>query len=320
MSREPIDSYLADLRRRLRWRRGRTRLSEEIEDHLREMTRAELARGVDQTEAQRRAVEQMGAASAVAPGRRLGLAIALAGLVAVAAIGGLALRHLEAGSPSAHVRLSAESRLVAREIAVIDTRMTRGFVRVSLRRLERTAQVPLFLPEEPSASDHRLDSVWSRYGRGKAVMLVYRSGLVEQLTRWRIRGRSPASVLHEMVREERRSHARFARIGGAPAEIIPPDVHPPPLLGFAPPMWQFGIPATVMIVRDNTVITLQRWGRHTLPSVLRAAHALRARNTSFRASPVVYTTWHERPTSPRPAWPACTTRWQPMWQTVSCPG
>ena len=294
MSREPIDSYLAELRRRLRWRRGRRRLSEEIEDHLREMARAELARGVDQTAAQRRAVERMGAASAVAPGRRLGLAIPLAGLVAVVGVGGLVLSHLEAGSPavhrSEHVRLSAESRLVAREIAVIDTRMTRGYVRVSLRLLERTAPFPLFLPEEPSASDHTLDSVWSLYGRGKAVMLVYRSGLVEQLTPWQIRGRSPASALHEMVREEWQSHARFARIGGAPAEIIPPDVHPPPLLGFAPPMWQFGIPATVMIVRDNTVITLQRWGRHTLPSVLRAANTLRARgHTSFTVGTATHT-------------------------------
>jgi hypothetical protein len=294
VSREPIDSYLAEIRRRLRWRRGRTRLSEEIEDHLREMTRVELARGVGQTEAQRRAVARMGAARAVAPGRRLGLAITVGAVVVVAAIGGLALSHLEAGGSAArrsvHLRPSAESRLVARQIAVIDTRMTRGYVPVSLRRLERTAQIPLFLPEEPSASDHTLDSVWSLYGGGKAVMLVYRSGLVEQLTLWQVRGRSPASVLHEMVHEEHQSHARFARIGGAPAEIIPPDIHPPPLLGFAPPMWQFGIPATVMIVRDDTIITLQRWGRHTLPSVLRAAHALRARQTSLTVGTATHTT------------------------------
>lgn len=252
-------------------------MSEEIEDHLREMTQAELARGVDQAEAQRRAVERMGAASAVAPGRRLGVTIAVAGVVAVAAIGALALTHLESGGPAVRqflqVRPSAESRLVAHQITVIDTRMTRGYVRVSLRRAERTAQFPLFLPNEPSASDHTLDSVWSLYGQGKALMLVYRSGLVEQLTRWQIRGHSPASVLREMVRG---SHSRFARIDGAPAQITPSDIHPPPLLGFAPPMWQFGVPATVMIVRDKTIITLQRWGRHTLPSVLRAAHALRA--------------------------------------------
>lgn len=241
------------------------------------MTRAELARGVDQTEAQRRAIERMGAASAVAPGRRRGLVIALASVVVVAAIGGLVLNHLEAGGPAVReflqVHPSAESRLVARQIAVIDTRMTRGYVRVSLRRAELTAQFPLFLPNEPSGSDHTLDSVWSLYGQGKALMLVYRSGLVEQLTRWQIRGRSPASVLHAMVRG---SHARFARIDGAPAQITPSNIHPPPLFGFAPPMWQFGVPATVLIVRDKTIITLQRWGRHTLPSVLRAAHALRA--------------------------------------------
>jgi hypothetical protein len=279
VTREPIDAYLVELRRRLRWRRGRTRLAEEIEDHLREMARAERAGGLDQTEAERRAVERIGAAREVAPRRRLDSAIVLVSLVGVAAICAVALSYVEAGSPSARLSLqsrrSAESRLVAHQIAVIDSRTTRGYLRVSLRRAEQTARFPLFLPNAPSASDHTLDSVWSLYGQGKALMLVYRSGLVEQLTRWQIHGRSPASVLHEMVRQ---SHSRFARIDGAPAVITPSNIHPQVILGFAPPMWQFGVPATVMIVREGTLITLQRWGRRTLPSVLRAAHSLSERH------------------------------------------
>jgi hypothetical protein len=280
--RDPIESYLADLRRRLRWRRGRARLVEEVEDHLREMARAEQAQGVNRAEAERRAIEHVGAAAAIVPRRRVGLAVAAFAVAGSVTIGSVLLAHVGNDHPATGGLFAlnrAALRLVTAQIHAIDTRMTRGYVRVSLRRAEQTARIPLILPIEPAASNRTLDSVWSLYGEGKAFMLVYRSGLVEQLTRWQIHGRSPTSVLREMTSQD--PGTRFTKIHGSPAQITPSNIHPQPILGFAPPMWQFGIPATVVLVRDDTIITLQRWGRNTLPSVLRAgrraSHAERRR-------------------------------------------
>lgn len=67
MSRTPIDEYLAELGRRLRWDPlGRNRALAEAADHLRELTREGEAKGLDRTEAERRAIQLFGSPRQVA--------------------------------------------------------------------------------------------------------------------------------------------------------------------------------------------------------------------------------------------------------------
>jgi hypothetical protein len=99
--RDPIESYLVELRRRLRWRRGRERLSEEVEDHLREAAHAEQAQGIDRAEAARRAVEQVGAPGRIVPRRRVGVVIAVCALIGAVLIVGVVLTNLGSGHRAA---------------------------------------------------------------------------------------------------------------------------------------------------------------------------------------------------------------------------
>lgn len=84
---DPITSYLAALRHRLRWRRGGARLLAEVEDHLAQLVRDEQAGGAPVGEAQQRALARFGSASSFAPRRRWAWAVgAAAGIAGVALV------------------------------------------------------------------------------------------------------------------------------------------------------------------------------------------------------------------------------------------
>jgi hypothetical protein len=85
MSADPITDYLAQLRRRLRWRRHGSRVLAEIEDHLRAATAANEKQGMSREDAVRAAITSLGSPKDILDhARRRRCVVAVAALIGVA--------------------------------------------------------------------------------------------------------------------------------------------------------------------------------------------------------------------------------------------
>ena len=271
MSTDPIEAYLKELRRRLRWRRGGRRMAEEVEDHLREHENVARGEGATGDDAARIAIDRVGDPAALIPGPRRATVFAGAALAVLAAVGiGLVAvdRSQPAAAPNAGYHLSpAQARVVARQVALIDQEYTQGEHQVSLEYAVETARFAVFLPNSPLANDGNVQFVGSLYGEGIAVVTVYRSGVLVIQQRWQ----AHASPLRWL---ERQPH--FMWLGGAPASAVASG---PPVdaavYGFAPRIAVlFGTASVVYVYRDGTLVTLLRWGPHSLRGLIAVARTL----------------------------------------------
>ena len=101
----PAETFLAELRHHLRRHEAaRGRVVAETGDHLRDLVREGRARGLDQDEAEREAVERFGSprafARAMRPARRHGRSLRIAAMVAAAgAAGALTIGELGDATP-----------------------------------------------------------------------------------------------------------------------------------------------------------------------------------------------------------------------------
>ena len=278
---DPIDAYLKELRRRLRWRRGRRRIAEEVEDHLRELAAAERAKGASGDDAARLAIERVGDPAALVPRRTHNRALAAAAGCGVAGVIALALFAFHASQPAARDALPA--RLIAREIAAVRLQNDEFDRTATLAGAVTFAGFPLYRPEDALGSDATVEAVWESHPAGPQVTILYKSALLVTIQRWNPRGGRPAAGMRALAGVFRHTHTRFAWIDGSPAAEVASGP-PIPILGYGTPLDQFGEPATVWLVKRGVFVIIQRWGPRTLPGVIAAARSLQAAAVSGAAS------------------------------------
>jgi hypothetical protein len=270
---DPIEAYLKELRRRLRWRRGGRRMAEEVEDHLREIIADEQQRGLDATEARSSAIRQIGPLSAFLRRHRYirPLAAAAIGVTAVAV--GVALVAIRSDRHTPNDALPR--RLVRREMVALREETSMYHRPATLAGAVRFAGFPVYRPEDALGSDAAIAAVWESRPDGPEVTILYRSALLVTVQRWDLRGETATSGIEKLAAQFHSDHARFAWIEGSPAAEVPSGPIMP-ILGYGTPLDQFGQPATVWIVKRGVFVTIQRWGPHTLPGAIAAARSLRA--------------------------------------------
>jgi len=270
---DPIEAYLKELRRRLRWRRGGRRMAEELEDHLRELAGDDQHRGLGPAEARRIAVAQVGPPSAVVRRRRYIRPLAAAaaiGVIAVVATGLFAI-HGDHRAPTG----ALPPKLVSREMVALREVNSMYHRRATLAEATRFVNFPLYRPEDALGSDSTIAAVWESHPGGPEVTLLYTSALLVTVQRWHPRTGTPIAGLTKLAKEFRSSGGGFEWIAGSPAAMVPSGP-PVPILGYGTPLDQFGQPASVWMVKNGIFITIQRWGPHTLPGAIAAARCLRA--------------------------------------------
>jgi hypothetical protein len=187
------------------------------------------------------------------------------------------------GSPSRAVPVAAASKLrVLRESFA----NSRWFHRASLVGVTERVPIASVRPDAARASDRNLDSVW--IGNGDtwgtpSVVLVWGSGVVETIERWRCNCEAAGS-LRSMGRHK---PFRFLMLRGAPAvtDASSPGQRSARMIGpVAPAEVAYGRPATVETIRDGYNITLWQFGAHTQAGLIATAQTLPVARTAFRVS------------------------------------
>jgi hypothetical protein len=144
--------------------------------------------------------------------------------------------------------------------------------------------IALVRPDAPLASDASIDSVWVggvKTSGASPIVLVWHSGVVETITRWRCNCQA-ATTLRDMGR---RAPFRFLTLRGAPAITAPSAPLRRGGIGFISRAEEaYGQPASVETVRDGYNVTLYRYGAHAQPGLIAAARTLPLAHTAFRWS------------------------------------
>ncbi|HLK42938.1 MAG TPA: permease prefix domain 1-containing protein, partial [Thermoleophilia bacterium] len=207
---DPIEAYLKELRRRLRWRRGGRRMTEEVEDHLRELAADDEGRGLDPAEARRIAVAQVGPPSALLRRRWYVRPLAAASIGVTAVAVGVALfAHTSAHRAKA---TGLSPRLEAQEVAAYTKQVPPYLTSRTTLAIALGSGIPVYRPSCGLASDHTIVEIWRAASPGPEFAILYRSALVETIDParyWGIRSGNAAAVLRRQARSW--PNARFLR-------------------------------------------------------------------------------------------------------------
>jgi hypothetical protein len=146
--------------------------------------------------------------------------------------------------------------------------------------------IALVRPDAPLASDGSIDSVWISnadvWGE-QHIVLIWKSGVVETIARWRCNCEAAASLRDV----GRRKPFRFLTLRGAPAITAPSAPGPPRQVEIgevAPAQAAYGQPASVETIRDGYNITLYQYGARKQPGLIVAARTLPVAHAAFRVS------------------------------------
>ena len=161
---------------------------------------------------------------------------------------------------------------------------TRWFHRAaSLAAVSQHRPIALVRPDAALASDRSIDSVWisdARPSGAHSVVLIWKSGVVETIERWRCNCQARTS-LRAMGHEK---PFRFLMLRGAPAvtDESDPGLQSAALFGPVPQAEQkYGRPATVETLRDGYNVTLWEYGAHAQAGLLAAARTLPVARAAF---------------------------------------
>jgi hypothetical protein len=181
---------------------------------------------------------------------------------------------------SAHVASPAKLR-VLRESFV----QPRWFHRASsIAEASRQLPIAIVRPHAPLASDRSIASVWisnADMWRHQHIVLIWRSGVVETIDRWRCNCEAAPS-LKEMGH---RKPFRFLMLRGAPAITAPSATGPSAavVIGLeSRAQAAYGRPASVETIREGYNITLWQYGAHTQPGLIAAARTLPVAHIAFQ--------------------------------------
>lgn len=151
----------------------------------------------------------------------------------------------------------------------------------SIAAVSQRLPIALVRPDAALASDRSLDSVWvSNAGlwRNTHIVLLWNSGVVETVDRWRCNCEASAS-LQDMGK---RKPFRFLMLQGAPAITSPSAPRTRGAGGLiARAEVAYGVPASVETIRDGYNITLYQYGAHTQPGLIAAARTLPVAHAAF---------------------------------------
>lgn len=207
----------------------------------------------------------------------------LAGVGCLLVLGVLAVAaHSRGNAPPAPAEPPASS---AKLRVLRETYANRRFYRPAGQIADVTSRLPIALlrPDAPLASDEILDSVWvsnADTSGAKSIALIWKSGVVETIERWRCNCEAVASLREGGSRKP--FHFLFLR--GAPAMTAPsnPGERGQQWLGLVPLATQaYGVPASVETIRDGYNITFWRYGADALPGLIAAARTLPPAQTAF---------------------------------------
>jgi len=139
-------------------------------------------------------------------------------------------------------------------------------------------------PDAPLASDASIDSAWigdANASGESPIVLIWRSGVVETISRWRCNCEAAAS-LRDMGH---RAPFRFLMLRGAPAITAPSAPLRRGTIGFlSRAQAAYGQPASVETVRDGYNVTLFQYGSRTEAGLIAAARTLPIAHTAFRVN------------------------------------
>jgi hypothetical protein len=153
----------------------------------------------------------------------------------------------------------------------------------SLAALSKTRPITLVRPDSALASDGSIDSAWisdAHLSGAHTIVLVWKSGVVETIGRWRCNCQS-GPALRRMGRQE---PSRFLMLRGAPALTTTsfPGQGTQAMIGLIPlAESRFGRPATVETIRDGYIVTLFRYGLNAQRGLLAAARTLPVTHPAF---------------------------------------
>ncbi len=206
--------------------------------------------------------------------RRVALVLVLSQALAGCSLGG------SAGPSSAEDASPAKLRILRESFAI-----PRWYHRASsIAALARQFPIALVRPNAPLASDGSIDSAWtgSVNASGESpIVLVWGSGVVETISRWRCNCEATAS-LRDMGH---RAPFRFLILRGAPAITAPSAPLKRGGIGLiSRAQVAYGQPASIETVRDGYNITLYQFGAHVQPGLIAAARTLPVAHTAFRWS------------------------------------
>jgi hypothetical protein len=196
--------------------------------------------------------------------------LAAAGVALV--LGALALAaHSRSNSPTpvavGPLASSAKLRILRESFANPQSHHRAGSIAEVARRLP----IALVRPDAPLASDATIDSVWLGDSGGHSVVVIWKSGVVETITRWRCNCEAVAA-LKQLGHEK---PFRFMMLGGAPALIAPSNPAQRVRFGLVSRDTDaYGVPASVETIRDGYNVTFYRYGADALPGLLAAMSTL----------------------------------------------
>lgn len=200
--------------------------------------------------------------------RRVVFVIVLCQAVAGCTLGG------GGSAPAVHVASPMELRILRESFADPGV-----FQRVpSIAALSNRLPLALVRPDATLASDRSIDSIWASRG-DRNVVVVWKSGVVETVARWRCNCEAAAS-LRDMGR---RKPFHFLTLRGAPAITAPSDPLRRDTIGpLSRAQAAYGVPASVETIRDGYNITLWQYGAHTQRGLMAAARTLPVARPALR--------------------------------------
>jgi hypothetical protein len=152
----------------------------------------------------------------------------------------------------------------------------------SIAEVSHRLPIALVRPNAALASDGSIDSVWisnaDTWGE-KSIVLVWKSGVVETIERWRCNCEAVASLKQGGDRKP----FRFMMLRGAPTMTAPSNPAQRGGFGFVSPATAaYGVPASVETIRNGYNITLWRYGAHAQAGLIAAAETLPLAHTAFQ--------------------------------------
>jgi hypothetical protein len=199
--------------------------------------------------------------------RRIALGIVLCQVLVGCSLGG------SSGTSGAHDAPPAKLRILRESFAHPGAFHSAS----SIAALSSRLPIVLVRPQAPLASDGSIDSVWTSPG-DRDIVLVWKSGVVETIERWRCNCEAAAN-LREMGH---RKPLRFLTLRGAPAITAPSDPRGPVGGLSSTAEAAYGVPASVETIRDGYNVTLYQYGARVQSGLIAAARTLPAAHTAFR--------------------------------------
>jgi hypothetical protein len=190
---------------------------------------------------------------------------------------------------AAHSRSNAPHATAAKPASAAERRILREtyadrrsfHLASSITQVSQQLPIALVRPDAALASDGSIDSVWisnADTSGQKSIVLIWKSGVVETIERWRCNCEALASLKHG----GRRKPFHFMMLRGAPAMTAPSNPAQRGWRGFVPPATaEYGVPASVETIRDGYNITFFRYGTDALPGLLAAVRTLPPAHAAF---------------------------------------